>query len=92
MRSVYILVYVVYFRSSVKALLAKCPSVQRQPEEARALPGTCVGGGFKGGDFEKHVIASSVCVAAVLFAMSFSASYSILNPPPMKQPPTQVPT
>ena len=53
--------------------------------------GTCVEGGFKGGGFQQYVIASCVCVITVLFAMLISTSYSILKPPPMKQPPAQVP-
>ena len=57
----------------------------------RAVAGTCVRGGFKGGGFNKYVIASCVCVATMLFAMLFQANYRILKPPPVKQPPTQVP-
>ena len=48
----------------------------------RTFVGTCVGGGFKGGVFKEHVIASCVCVATVLFAMLFLAKSSMLKPPP----------
>ena len=54
--------------------------------------GSCIRGGFKGGGFNKYVIASCVCVATVLFAMLSQANYSTLKPPPVKQPPTQVTT
>ena len=48
-------------------------------------------GRFRRGGFKQHVIASCVRVTTVLFAMLDSATSSILQTPPMKQPPTQVP-
>ena len=41
-----------------------------------ASVGTCVGGGFKGGGFPKHVIASCLYVATALFAMYFRQNIS----------------
>ena len=54
------------------------------------IPGTSLGGGFKGG-VSTNGLLQVVCVTAVLFAMLFKDKSSILKPPPMKHPPTQVP-
>ena len=49
--------------------------------------GTCVGGGSN-----IYVITNGVRVATVPFAILFWANFSILKPPHMKQPTTQVPS
>ena len=60
-------------RGGFKTLRGRMPSGLRRvglapsTDEAFKL-GTCVGGGFKGGGFKKHVIASCVCVTTVLLA------------------------
>ena len=60
--SLYIYIYICMpsFRRATRA---------RHGRRAGQTVGTCVGGGFKGGVFNKYVIASCVCVATVLFAM-----------------------
>ena len=84
-------VHVAESATNVRRRAQDSPPCARAPEQTKHTSRGSRRGAFEGGGFKTHVIASCACATTVFVAMLFWAKLIILKPPPMKQPPTQVP-